>query len=147
MRGSSSPSAGSTAPAAAQTFGGSPRSVRCMRSAARRSRPIATATQPSLPWKPTHDEADTDLDPGRRVRGDHGGVAPGTFATPRSTRGNHPDRQGFADLLRAFSDQAHYPLALALQDAKLQGLLSVGIGSFGGDPKKPWPVSDHWKSS
>src|SRR5208337_5074190 len=81
MRGSSSPSAGSTAPAAAQTFGGSPRSVRCMRSAARRSRPIATAAQPSLPWKPTHDEADTDLDPGRRVRGDHGGVAPGTFAT------------------------------------------------------------------
>src|SRR5271157_1294397 len=55
---------------------------------------IATATQPSLPWKPTHDEADTGLDPGRRVRGDHGGVAPGTFATPRSTRGNHPDRQG-----------------------------------------------------
>ncbi len=47
----------------------------------------------------------------------------------------------------ALSDQAHHPLALALQDAKLQGLLSVGIGSFGGDPKQPWPVSDHWKSS
>ena len=29
-----------------------------------------------------------------------------------------------------------------MQDAKLQGLSSVGIGSFGGDPKKPWPVSD-----
>jgi hypothetical protein len=40
---------------------------------------------------------------------------------------------------------ARAPLASALQDAKLQGLLNVGSESFKGDPKKPWPVSRHWK--